>query len=146
MKALKTLVVTAALALGVAAGGTAPAGAFSGSDAWLACSEGAGTALINLPVNAPARWSIYAYRIDGGAWQWSTWYYLDGANYSYWTGSRLASIPYGAIAQMPYFNVGGNHLFQAWEYRYDRYGRSMGRVNLGSCRTVDFGGNWMIIR
>ena len=143
MKNMKKLIATAALALTVAAVATGSASASAATDATLQCAELTGSAMISLPGDSPSRYSIFYYRIDRAQWQTTTWYYTYSAyNYYYdFSAGRWYDIPFGATAQMPNFTIGGHHVIDAWEYRYEPAGYK-GWVNLGSCTTssIDGGG------
>jgi hypothetical protein len=112
---------------------TAPAAAAGLNDAWLSCGTGTETIHFGLPL-AGTRYSQFAYRLDGGAWQYTNWYYASNSSYQVYTNAGWQGIRDGGG---PIIIVGGGHLVEGWEYRWTPASGAQW-VNLGSCTTSSF--------
>ena len=123
------------LAGGLTAGMVGTAAASTMTDSVLSCAEGTAGFYLGFPLDGTARMSIYAYQIDNGGWQWTSWYYTEHGQYWVWENGWSA---YPADSSITTRNTGGGHTIVAWEYRYDVATRSAHWVSLGSCETSSF--------
>jgi len=123
------------LAAGLAAGmsGTAHAAI---PNAYLSCAEGTGMFAIELPIDATARMSYFAYRVDGGAWTSTPWYYTNSGLSWVLDWGRWVALPLGGGPGM--WDVGGNRLVEGFEYRYKASTGTGSWISLGWCRTTSF--------
>ena len=124
------------LASGLALSSSRPAEA-SMTDAYLACGEGTETAYFGFPLAGAGRMSIFAYRIDSGAWNYTAWYYMrDGSYWQYEAGRGWVALP--ADSSMTMLVAGNNRVVEGYEYRYNPSTGSGSWINLGWCRTTSF--------
>jgi hypothetical protein len=108
-KALPRTIVGFGLVLALVAGtGVAPAGAKT------LCAFGNGVALVNLPFVSEGAYSQFYFRVDGGQWQVSPWYYSNGDSAWIWDGAWQ----YLSLAESgPTFTVGSGWV-DAYEHRF----------------------------
>ena len=128
-----------ALALAVA---TTAVGAAAGeahaslSSSSLGCAEGTETFYLGLPIVSRPVMVIYAFRVNGGAWKWTPWYYSANSSYYVYGTTGWSALP--ADSSQRIYDVGNSKLIEAWEYRYDPATRATGWTNLQSCRTTSY--------
>ena len=109
----------------------------------LECPEGTGVADLTLPLHAAPRMSLFFFRVDGGAWQQTDWYYTSFDHAWIWNPqSGWHEIPFYSDWSKMIF-LSGTHSVDAWELRFTD-GQSQW-VNLGSCTTSDFSAPGIII-
>jgi hypothetical protein len=130
-----------ALAGAVTAGSAEPASAAM-TNAYMACGEGTETVYFGLPLDSPARMSIFAFRVNGGAWQWTPWYYTAQGRFWLYNGSRWEPLPAEGSSSINI--VGNNKLVEGWEYRVNVSTGAGSWVSLGSCRTTSFFGGGLV--
>ena len=124
------------LATGLATGASKPASASTMTDATMACAEGTETVYFGLPLTGAPRMSIFAYRLNGGAWAYTHWYYTSNGSYWLFEGGRWTALPLSGSS--PFRIVGNNVLVDGFEYRYNPSTGAASWINLGSCRTSSF--------
>jgi hypothetical protein len=135
MKRFAILAVAAAMVFG---GGVASdAKAYSTTDAWLNCTALSGFKF-ELPFQGSARASIFAFSVDGGPWQYTSWYYTHNASYYQLTGGRWQAIGFGGTLENYGFQDEAMHTVVAWEYR--AWSSSDGWHYLGSCQASSYHG------
>jgi hypothetical protein len=105
------------------------------TDAWLNCTFGSGVHF-ELPFQGSARTSQFYFRINGGQWYNSEFYYTRNADWYIYDSGRKAwqEIGYGG-GFLPIYDVTG--FVEAWESRYYP-GGSHQWVNLGSCNAYSY--------
>jgi hypothetical protein len=96
-------VAALALAVTVATGTAVPASA-SITGVAMGCAEGQETVIFTFPQEGPGRVTIFAYSLNGGAWQWTPWYYTWNGFTWIWNGTAWEGLP-GGIAS---FKIVGN--------------------------------------
>ena len=101
----------------------------------MACGLGTETVAFGFPQEGAGRMSVFAYRINGGAWQYTSWYYTWNGFAWIWDGARWVDTV-GGVASFAL--AGNNNLVEGWEYRYDPATGSARWLDLGSCRTSSF--------
>ena len=137
MEMIGKLAKTAAalgLALAITVTGTKTAQA-SMTDPSMGCGAGTGIVTFGFPQEGPGRISIFAYRLDGGPWKFTNWYYTWNGFSWLWNGAAWEGLP-GGVATFPI--VGGQHLVEGWEYRVDPATNAAQWYALPSCTTSDF--------
>lgn len=137
-------VLAVALAAGIMGGTGVQEARAALSDSSMRCPEGTENFYFGLPLDSAPRWSIYAYRIDGGTWQWTDWYWVNRGSYWYWDANRAQVVALPADSSMRIVPVGNNKLVEGWEYRYSPSTGSGTWVNLGYCRTTSYFGGGII--
>jgi len=93
-----------------------------------------------LPIVGQGLASRYYYRLDGGAWYRTNWYYTKDISAWYFdedTGRWVAVPANNSIVTPP---AGPGQLVEGWEWQYDFSTRASKWVNLGSCRIFKMGG------
>jgi hypothetical protein len=110
-----------------------PARASLNTDAQLMCTELIGFRF-ELPAASTPRQSLFYYRVDGGRWETTNWYYTSGLTWlMYRPGVGWQSIaPGGGFLPVYSFTQAGQHTVEGFEYRY-AYGKYSWR-DLGSCQ------------
>jgi hypothetical protein len=131
-------VLATAIALAAIAGAGARPAAAAISDSNLTCGAGTETASFGFPLDSAPRLSIFAYRVNGGAWQWTDWYYMARGNYWSWNASQGRWVGLSADVSMKILMLGNGATVEGWDYRHDPARGTGGWVNLGSCRTTSF--------
>lgn len=101
----------------------------------IGCGVGTETVSFGFAQAAPARISIFAYRINNGAWKFTPWYYTWNGFAWVFEGGRWVDTN-GGVAS--FVLAGSNNLVEGYEYRYDPNAGSGGWIYLGSCRTSSF--------
>jgi hypothetical protein len=121
------LVAAAAMGVGTAAGANTARAPQTADDAWIQC--GYGTVDFELPTDAaPARLTSFAYSLDGGAYQYTRWFYSRGSDhYSFDSASGWGGM--GTYAEL---GVAANTSVRVWEYRLYDNGFAQWD-DLGSC-------------
>jgi hypothetical protein len=130
-KGIASFILAAAIA---ATSGAKPVAA-SMTDTSLSCGVGTETAAFAFPLEGPGRMSVFAYRINGGSWQFTSWYYTWNGFAWIWQGGRWVDTV-GGVASFAL--AGTNNLVEGYEYRYDPTSGTGGWINLGSCVTSSF--------
>jgi hypothetical protein len=129
--------VTLALAGSIATGGTRTVDGtpVAGSiyESGMYCPEGTGAISFGLPLDGPARMSLFAFRVNGGEWQFTNWYYSARGVFYFFNGSNWEDSSMMAIEL-----ISGSKLVEGFEYRYDVTSGTGGWVALGSCTTSSF--------
>ena len=116
-----------------AAVGTKPVAAASGLS--MGCGVGTETVSFSLPMDGPGRQVIYAYSVNGGAWQWTPRYYVWQThawilqnNQWVYTNGGLSS----------FVTLGGGKTVVAYGFETDAYNNWKAGVRLGPCTTSSF--------
>lgn len=131
------LVTLFALVAALVAIVSAPAQASPVTDAQLTCTELVGFRF-ELPASSTPRQSQFYFRVDGGGWYTTNWYYTSGLTWMmYRRGIGWQSIgPGGGSLPIYHFEDSARHTIEGWEYRY-AYGHYTWH-NLGSCQASTF--------
>jgi hypothetical protein len=117
---------TQAAATDPSAGAGIPAATFN--DTQLDCSQD--SFAIEYPrYSSPARSSYFAYRISGGPWYTTTYYYFDGTNRWYWDNNGWNPDEWNGLS----IAVNGGVTVEAMERRYNANGSGWFWVDLASC-------------
>jgi hypothetical protein len=133
-KVLTTTTIVAAMLGVTGAAVVEPARADSMQNAWMSCGyAGTGRVSFGLPSYAPGRYSLFAYRVNYGAWRYKGWYYSEYGGI--WD---LDANGFRAHFGVPDERV-GNGFVEAYEYRWYSEGSPYnGWVFLNSCQASDF--------
>jgi hypothetical protein len=129
-------VMALTLASGLVVGTTQPAAASTMTEATMVCTEGTESVYFGLPLTGSARMSIFAYRVDGGSWAYTNWYYTSNGSYWMYDGGRWAALP--VDSSMTIRSVGNRKLVEGFEYRYNPSTGAASWISLGSCRTTSY--------
>ncbi len=114
-----------------------PAAAASMSSSDMSCGLGTGTVHFSLPLDGSARYSIFYYSIDGGAWNTTNGYYSNrGDFWIHYSDGSWASLGSGggAIPIVP----GRGRTVVAWELMYSWSTGRWAWNPLPSCTTTNF--------
>jgi hypothetical protein len=136
--AITRTILAGALSIAVIAGLGARPVAAALSDSSLACGEGTETAYFGFPLDSEPRMSIFAYRVNGGGWQWTDWYYMSSGRYWNWSTGQGRWLGLSADVSFKLLMLGNRAFVEGWEYRYDPVRGTEGWINLGSCTTSSF--------
>jgi hypothetical protein len=137
VRAIARTLVGLTLATALAAGTTGQANA-SMSNAYMACGEGTETVYFGLPLSGAARMSIFAFSVDGGAWQFTHWYYTDNGSYWHFDPAQARWVGMPPEGSQSTWIVGNRHNVVGFEYRYIPSTQTGSWISLGSCRTTSF--------
>jgi len=110
------------------------------SDSLMMCAEGTESVGFSLPVSAPDRYSIFAYSVNGGTWQYSNWFYTSYGHSWMWNGQGWES---AGFAAGPIILVGNQASVVGYEYRWTQAAGGTW-VSLGSCVTTSFFGGGIV--
>jgi len=133
IRRLAEIVAVAALTMTLVTTATTPAEASTG----ISCPQGYGIVVFTNPSVADTTWSLYWYRVNGGAWQTTAWFYSVGYTTFVWNGSSLDRT-FGEAGAQP--SVGTGYV-EGWEQRYtpNGYGGWVYEwINMGSCYASSF--------
>ena len=111
-----SFVLVAALALGGAVHATPAAATINLEDSYLVCPEIHGLAALYFPRDSQPRYTVYAIRIDGGAWRYGWMYFAHGREWQWLNGGWVSTynVTWGQIWAP---NDGRNHFVEVYEAR-----------------------------
>lgn len=107
------------------------------SDSSLVCgSAGSGTFHLAFPFYSAPHYSYFAYRVNGGAWQVTNWYFIEYGRFLVYDG-RWINMGYASSGT--FWTNSGSATIEAWEWRVDAATGAAGWQQLRPCSVDDFG-------
>jgi hypothetical protein len=130
--------LAAAIATGSVLGAGASDAQAAMSDSSLVCGQGTETAYIGFPLDSAPRMAIYAYRVNGGSWRYTDWYWMARGSYWSWNANagRWVSLP--ADVSMKILTIGDRQHVEAWEWRVESGAGRWVQPPMTPCTTTSF--------
>jgi hypothetical protein len=99
----------------------------------MGCGVGTETVSFGFPQESPGRVAIFAYSVNGGAWQWTPFYYTWQGHVWIWQGQWVATN--GGLAS--FVTLGGGRTVVGYGFQSNTNG-TWETTPLGTCTTSSF--------